>query len=179
MTVNPGFAGQRLVPATLCKLADIRKLVDSAGYRRIELQVDGNVIFANIPAMIHLHFPERGIHACEGIGDTPVGGNADLRHLAQDARPEVRHLPLRAGQQILASCLDLGGKVATRAGHLGHQGRSGCLDLPRSRYGQPTGGHGWRRGGETHRRIAAIRALVLPFVNTVTYLWTPFGDVIC
>ena len=53
MTVNPGFAGQVLIPATICKLADIRNLVDSAGYSHIELQVDGNVSFENIPLMIH------------------------------------------------------------------------------------------------------------------------------
>jgi ribulose-phosphate 3-epimerase len=53
MMVNPGFAGQALIPATICKLADIRNLVDSAGYSNIELQVDGNVSFENIPLMIH------------------------------------------------------------------------------------------------------------------------------
>ena len=52
MTVNPGFAGQTLIPATIRKLADIRKFIDSAGYGNIELQVDGNVSFANIPVMI-------------------------------------------------------------------------------------------------------------------------------
>lgn len=52
MTVNPGFMGQTLIPATLCKLAEVRQLVDSAGYGHIELQVDGNVSFTNIPTMI-------------------------------------------------------------------------------------------------------------------------------
>ena len=52
MTVNPGFAGQELVPATIRKLGDIRKLIDDAGYTQIELEVDGNVSFQNIPVMI-------------------------------------------------------------------------------------------------------------------------------
>jgi ribulose-phosphate 3-epimerase len=52
MTVNPGFAGQELVPAAIRKLADIRKLIDDAGYSHIELEVDGNVSFQNIPVMV-------------------------------------------------------------------------------------------------------------------------------
>jgi ribulose-phosphate 3-epimerase len=52
MTVNPGFAGQALVPATLRKLADIRKLLDAEGNSHIELEVDGNVSFQNIPQMV-------------------------------------------------------------------------------------------------------------------------------
>jgi ribulose-phosphate 3-epimerase len=53
MTVNPGFAGQVLIPATIRKLADIRKLIDAEGYTHIELEVDGNVSFQNIPTMIN------------------------------------------------------------------------------------------------------------------------------
>jgi len=53
MTVNPGFAGQVLIPATIHKLADIRKLIDAEGYTHIELEVDGNVSFQNIPTMIN------------------------------------------------------------------------------------------------------------------------------
>lgn len=52
MTVNPGFAGQVLVPATIRKLADVRKLIDDEGYTHIELEVDGNVSFENIPVMM-------------------------------------------------------------------------------------------------------------------------------
>ena len=52
MTVNPGFAGQVLIPATLRKLADVRKLIDAEGYTHIQLEADGNVSFQNIPTMI-------------------------------------------------------------------------------------------------------------------------------
>jgi ribulose-phosphate 3-epimerase len=51
MTVNPGFAGQTLVPATLRKIADVRELLDREGYPGIEIEVDGNVSFQNIPSM--------------------------------------------------------------------------------------------------------------------------------
>jgi len=53
MTVNPGFAGQRLVPSTIGKLADLRDLLDRAGHTSTELEVDGNVSFENIPQMLH------------------------------------------------------------------------------------------------------------------------------
>lgn len=52
MTVNPGAAGQRLIPATLKKIGDVRRLLDSTGHENVAIQVDGNVSFANIPAMI-------------------------------------------------------------------------------------------------------------------------------
>ena len=51
MTVNPGFAGQRLVPAGLRKIADCRRFLDDHGIS-IPIQVDGNVSFEHIPEMI-------------------------------------------------------------------------------------------------------------------------------
>lgn len=51
MTVNPGFAGQPLVPATLEKIRDIRKMLDDNGYSDIEIEVDGNVSFENAKRM--------------------------------------------------------------------------------------------------------------------------------
>ncbi|HLH34290.1 MAG TPA: ribulose-phosphate 3-epimerase [Alloacidobacterium sp.] len=52
MTVNPGFAGQKLVPAMLRKIANVRDLLRSKGRTDIEIQVDGNVSFQHIPAML-------------------------------------------------------------------------------------------------------------------------------
>lgn len=52
MTVNPGFAGQRLVPQTLNKITQIREMLDKNGYNDTILQVDGNCSFENIPKMI-------------------------------------------------------------------------------------------------------------------------------
>lgn len=51
MTVNPGFAGQTLVPCAIKKIADCRARLDALG-ADIPIQVDGNVSFDNIPAMV-------------------------------------------------------------------------------------------------------------------------------
>ena len=51
MTVNPGFAGQRLVGATLKKIKRLREYLDKEGYENIEIEVDGNVSFENAKLM--------------------------------------------------------------------------------------------------------------------------------
>lgn len=51
LTVNPGFAGQALVPATLEKISKLRKMIDDSRHN-IQIQVDGNVSFENIPKMV-------------------------------------------------------------------------------------------------------------------------------
>ena len=47
MSVNPGFGGQKFIPAVLPKIAEARKLIDSSG-RNIRLEVDGGVNAGNI-----------------------------------------------------------------------------------------------------------------------------------
>jgi len=42
MTVNPGFGGQRFIPAVLPKIREARAMIDAAG-RAIHLEVDGGV----------------------------------------------------------------------------------------------------------------------------------------
>ena len=51
MTVNPGFAGQKLVSSTLKKIAKLREYLDKNGYSHIEIEVDGNVSFENAALM--------------------------------------------------------------------------------------------------------------------------------
>ncbi len=51
MTVNPGFAGQRLVESTLKKITQLREWLDNSGYAHIEIEVDGNVSFENAKRM--------------------------------------------------------------------------------------------------------------------------------
>lgn len=51
MTVNPGFAGQKLVPQTLKKIKKLREYLDNSGYDNIEIEVDGNVSFENAKLM--------------------------------------------------------------------------------------------------------------------------------
>ena len=47
MTVNPGFAGQKMIPETLDKIRELRDYLDANGYGAIEIEVDGNVSFEN------------------------------------------------------------------------------------------------------------------------------------
>jgi len=47
MSVNPGFGGQKFIPAVLDKLRAVRKLIDASG-KPIRLEIDGGVKVDNI-----------------------------------------------------------------------------------------------------------------------------------
>jgi ribulose-phosphate 3-epimerase len=47
MSVNPGFGGQKFIPTTLHKIAQVRDIIDRSG-RAIRLEVDGGVTADNI-----------------------------------------------------------------------------------------------------------------------------------
>lgn len=68
MTVNPGFAGQQLVPATLNKISKLRKMLDETGFGHIEIEVDGNVSFEKAKLMY------------ECGADIYVGGSSSVFH---------------------------------------------------------------------------------------------------
>ena len=51
MSVDPGFKGGRLVPSVFKKLHDVSALVKECGLD-IEIAVDGNVSFENIPKLV-------------------------------------------------------------------------------------------------------------------------------
>lgn len=51
MSVNPGFAGQKLIASSLRKISELRKYLDKNGYSHIEIEVDGNVSFENAKLM--------------------------------------------------------------------------------------------------------------------------------
>ena len=51
MTVNPGYAGQKLIHATIEKIKQLRQPLDSKGYNNVEIEVDGNVNFPNAKLM--------------------------------------------------------------------------------------------------------------------------------
>jgi len=51
MTVNPGYAGQTLIPQTLNKIARLRRMLDDAGREDVDIEVDGNVSFAHCRRM--------------------------------------------------------------------------------------------------------------------------------
>lgn len=52
MMVNPGFAGQKMTPASIRKIAECRRYLNARGCEHVPIQVDGNVSFENIPAMV-------------------------------------------------------------------------------------------------------------------------------
>ena len=51
MTVNPGYAGQKLIPSMLDKIKKTREFLDERGYSNVQIEVDGNVSFENIIQM--------------------------------------------------------------------------------------------------------------------------------
>ena len=51
MTVNPGFAGQKMVDSTLQKIRRLRQYLDDADCQHVEIEVDGNVSFENAKRM--------------------------------------------------------------------------------------------------------------------------------
>ena len=63
MSVNPGFGGQKFIPATIEKLKRVRALVDASG-RDIRVEVDGGIKTDNIGA------------AARAGADTFVAGSA-------------------------------------------------------------------------------------------------------
>lgn len=52
MSVNPGFAGQKLIPQVLPKIQRARRMMDDMGYEKIQLEVDGNCSFSHVPGML-------------------------------------------------------------------------------------------------------------------------------
>ena len=51
MAVNPGYSGQKLIPSSLQKIAELRGYLDKNGYKAL-VEVDGNVSWEHIPAML-------------------------------------------------------------------------------------------------------------------------------
>ena len=51
MTVNPGFAGQKLAESTLTKITEVRALAAKAGRGDLLIETDGNVSFENAVRM--------------------------------------------------------------------------------------------------------------------------------
>lgn len=47
MTVHPGFGGQKLIPETLDKVREVRKMLDEKGLT-VDIQVDGGVYITNV-----------------------------------------------------------------------------------------------------------------------------------
>jgi ribulose-phosphate 3-epimerase len=73
MSVNPGFGGQKFIPATLDKLREARRMIDDSGYD-IRLEIDGGVKNDNIREI------------AEAGADTFVAGSA-IFNAGKDADP--------------------------------------------------------------------------------------------
>lgn len=79
MTVNPGFAGQRMVPATLQKISDCRVFLNKRGVS-LPIEVDGNVSFENIPYMV------------AAGADILVGGSSSVFHNSASRSENIRKI---------------------------------------------------------------------------------------
>ncbi|MEK6646349.1 MAG: ribulose-phosphate 3-epimerase [Candidatus Firestonebacteria bacterium] len=51
MMVEPGFAGQKLISGVITKIKDLKKIIDTKKVN-IDIEVDGNVSYENIPIMV-------------------------------------------------------------------------------------------------------------------------------
>lgn len=47
MSVNPGFGGQRLIPYTVQKIRDLKKMIDARGLKT-DIEVDGGINLENV-----------------------------------------------------------------------------------------------------------------------------------
>lgn len=84
MTVNPGYAGQALIPETLDKIRALADVVHTRGLD-IQIEVDGNVSWANIPRMV------------EAGADLLVGGTSSLFDGKGDLRTNLRRMRAAIG----------------------------------------------------------------------------------
>ena len=51
MSVNPGFAGQKILPGMEKRAARVRQLLDGMGLEEADVEMDGNVSFENVRAL--------------------------------------------------------------------------------------------------------------------------------
>ena len=51
MSVNPGFAGQKIIPSSFQKVSDLRAALDARGLYETSIEVDGNISFENAELM--------------------------------------------------------------------------------------------------------------------------------
>lgn len=106
MTVNPGFAGQKLTGSGLAKIADCKAWLHRAGLK-IPLEVDGNVSFENIPRMV------------AAGADILIAGTSSFFHPSASTKMNMRltKRAIEAGLYMpggLAMSADLRGRVLSQ-----------------------------------------------------------------
>jgi ribulose-phosphate 3-epimerase len=79
MTVNPGYAGQKLVPNTIRKIRVLSDLIAQRGLK-VEIEVDGNVSWENIPRMV------------EAGAEVLVAGSSSLFAKGTTLRENIRRM---------------------------------------------------------------------------------------
>jgi len=79
MTVNPGYSGQNIVPGAIEKITEFRDYFDAQGLS-IEIEVDGNVSWENIPKMI------------QAGADTLVVGTSSVFEKGTDRQSQILRL---------------------------------------------------------------------------------------
>jgi len=79
MAVNPGYAGQRLIPSMLDKISELRDYLDGEGLEAL-LEVDGNVSWDNIPLMV------------DAGADVLVAGSSSLFSGAEPREASMRRM---------------------------------------------------------------------------------------
>ena len=72
MTVNPGFAGQKLVPGSIEKIGRVKRFLAESGFADLPIEVDGNVSYENAVKM------RRAGADIFVAGTSSVFGEADL-----------------------------------------------------------------------------------------------------
>lgn len=87
MTVNPGFVGQKLIPSTLHKISDARRLFTEHSLT-IDIQVDGNVSFENAVRMAAAgaNYLVGGTSSLFKSGMSIAAAAAQLRQVATEAQ---------------------------------------------------------------------------------------------
>ena len=83
MTVNPGFAGQKMVPHAIEKIKRTRKFLDENGRPDAEIEVDGNV---SIPNAINMKNAGANIFV---LGTAALFGHGPLDEGCEKFRKEV------------------------------------------------------------------------------------------
>ena len=79
MTVNPGFGGQSLIPATVDKVRRARALLDRLG-ARAELEVDGGIKPDNVGELVAAGARVVVVGSAIFVGGPGIAGNvASLR----------------------------------------------------------------------------------------------------
>lgn len=83
MTVNPGYAGQKLIPSALEKIAKTRKFLDEHGKTDILIEVDGNVSYENAKLM-----SEKGANIFVA-GTSAIFANSELENNIEEFRKYI------------------------------------------------------------------------------------------